>query len=71
MAGVDYGFQSGTKLHTAKSLYDLPKTVKPGETIKIIIDMVAPDSYGYFTTNWALTQSGSTLCSLPLTIRVK
>ncbi len=68
---VDYKFVSGTKLQKYGSYYDLHQTVKPGETIKVTLDMVAPSTTGYYTTNWALVQNNTTLCNLTMTLRVK
>ncbi|HZW05182.1 MAG TPA: NBR1-Ig-like domain-containing protein [Anaerolineaceae bacterium] len=68
---VDYKFVSGTELQKFGKVFDLPKTVKNGETIELRVDMLAPSNTGVYTTNWALVQGSTTLCSLPLTITVK
>jgi hypothetical protein len=68
---VDYKFVSGSKLHTHNSRYDLGATVKPGETVKVIVDMVAPSTTGFYTINWAVVDSNTTLCNLSLNLRVK
>lgn len=67
---LDYKYVSGTKMHTGGDAYDLNVVVKPDEKVKIVIDMLAPNSTGTYTTNWALVQGGSTLCNLGLTVRV-
>jgi len=71
MTEVDYKYVSGEKIYKYKAGYDLPKTVKPGETIKLVVDMRAPSSAGTYKTEWALASGGTYLCSLPLTITVK
>jgi len=71
LKAVDYKYVSGSKIYKNNALYDLPKTVKPGESIKIIVDMIAPSSPGVYTTNWALVEGSATLCNLPVTIAVK
>jgi len=71
MHAVDYKYVSGTKMHKYNSLYDLPQTVKPGESVKIVVDMLAPSTPGTYTENWAIVQGSSTLCSLPITVIVK
>jgi len=71
LSSVDYKYMSGEKFQNDESRYDLPKTVKPGDTIKIIVDMTAPNSTGYHTTTWGIVTGSTTLCSLPLTIHVK
>lgn len=68
---VDYKYVSGSKTHKYNDRYDLPMTVKPGETIKITVDMMAPATAGTYATNWAIVQGSTTLCTLPLTITVK
>lgn len=68
---VDYKYVSGTKMHKYSSLYDFSQTVKPGESVKIIVDMLAPSQAGTYSVNWALVQGSTTLCNLPLTVVVK
>lgn len=68
---VDYKFVSGTKMQAKADRFDLGKTVKPGETVKIIVDMIAPDTAGYYSANWALVQGESTICSFSTSVRTK
>lgn len=68
---VDFKYVSGTKMHKYASIFDLPQTVKSGETVKIIVDMLAPDQAGIYTANWALVSGSTTLCNLPITINVR
>ncbi|MCE5208163.1 MAG: hypothetical protein LLG42_07605 [Chloroflexi bacterium] len=67
---VDYKFISGSRLYKYEDIYDLGKTVKPGETITITIDMTAPGKAGTYAMNWAVKKSSSTLYTLPLIITV-
>lgn len=71
MGEVDYKYISGSELQKYYKLYDLPVTVKPGETVEIRVDMLAPAVAGTYATNWAITQGGATLCTLPLTITAR
>lgn len=71
MASVDYKFVSGEKIYKHAAVYDLPQTVKAGETIKIVVDMIAPDKAGTYYTNWAVVSGSTTLCALPLTLTVR
>lgn len=66
---VDYKYISGTAMHE-KAAYDLPQTVKNGESVKIIVDMIAPDKPGNYSTNWAIVAGGKTFCSLGITVSV-
>jgi hypothetical protein len=58
-------------MHKHNSRYDMTQSVKPGESVKITVDMVAPDQSGWYTTSWALLQSSTNLCTLSLDVRVK
>jgi hypothetical protein len=71
MKAVDYKYMSGTKMYKFDAIYDLTKTVKPGESIKILVDIVAPATPGVYTMNWAVVEGSATLCNLPVTIAVK
>jgi hypothetical protein len=66
----DYQYVSGTTMHRFK-IYDFKQEVKPGETIKIIVDMVAPSTAGTYTATWAIVKSTDTQCTLPVTVKVK
>lgn len=68
---VDYKYLSGRDMYKHNAIYDLPKRVKDGESIKIIVDMKSPGATGTYSTRWALVQGSTTLCELPLTITVK
>ncbi len=70
-SSVDYKYVSGSKIHKYGDTYDLPATVKPGESVRVIVDVSAPASVGNYSTNWAIVQSGTTLCSLNYTLVVK
>jgi hypothetical protein len=69
-SAVDYKFISGAALHE-KSIYDLKTTVKPGETIKVIVDMHAPTSKGTYSESWSLVQGSKTLCAMSVSMTVK
>ncbi len=68
---VDYKFISGTQLYKYGNMYDLMQTVKPGESVKIVVDAVAPNQSGTYAMNWAIVNGSTTLCTLPATIYVK
>lgn len=67
---VDYIYLNGDKFHKTAA-YDLSKNVKIGETVDVIVDMVAPRDNGSYTTNWSLRVGSQTFCTLALTIRVR
>jgi hypothetical protein len=66
---VDYKFISGTQMHD-HALYDFNQTVKTGEKVKIIVDMVAPARPGIYNTRWAIVESNNTLCTLTVSVTV-
>jgi hypothetical protein len=68
---IDYKYVSGTKINKYADRFDIPQTVKPGETVKIVVDMVAPDKAGLYTTNWALVDGTTNVCNFSLNLRVK
>lgn len=71
MNSADYKFLSGTEMQKRGSRFDLPNTVKPGQSITLIVDMVAPKYSGYYSANWGIVSGSTTLCSLPVQIYVK
>lgn len=68
---VDYKYVNGTKMQKRGDYFDLHQTIKPGDTVKVTVDMVAPASTGTYYANWALVQGSKTLCNMPLTLSVK
>ncbi len=67
---VDYRYISGTKMHD-NAAYDLQNTIKNGESGTVIVDMVAPDSNGTYTSNWAIVAGAKSLCTLSVTVNVE
>jgi hypothetical protein len=70
-SSVDYKYVSGSRLHKRGDAYDLPVTVKPGESVRIVVDVKAPGTAGSYATNWAIVQGNTTLCSMSYTMVVK
>jgi hypothetical protein len=68
---IDLRYQSGTKMNKYTGIYDLPATIKPGETVKVTADMIAPSNAGTYTTQFVLVGEHGVLCNLPLTVTVK
>ena len=67
---VDYRYESGDKIHQ-KDGYDLPKIVKPGESIDLVVDVQAPDKEGKYKTTWVLNQGSHLICTLKIEIVVE
>ena len=68
---IDYRFLSGEATYAAQSGYDIPKNVAPGESVEIIVDMLAPTTVGNHSTTWSLSYGSSAFCTLPLRFNVK
>jgi len=68
-ASVDYTYNNGAKIHKVES-YDLKTTVKVGETIVLIVDMISPKNNGSYTTNWTMQVGTQKFCPMSLTITV-
>lgn len=49
----DVAFDSGDQMG-APSIIDIPRAVKPGETVDISVNMVAPAAAGNYTGNWKM-----------------
>jgi ABC-type amino acid transport substrate-binding protein len=67
---TDYKFMNGTAMHTT-ARYDFTKTLEPGESMEIIVDMVAPATPNIYNTTWAIVSGSQTLCILSLTVTTK
>ena len=68
---IDVLYVKGDKIYKNATAYDLPKSVKPGEKVTIIVDMRAPKDSGTYTTTWGLNKGGTTFCSFSIEIKVK
>ncbi len=66
---VSLEYVSGAQL-TGTTLMALPKGLASGNFFGLAIRMTAPNVAGHYTTNWTLTASGLTFCSLSLEIKV-
>jgi hypothetical protein len=67
---ADYRYSAGDKFHDI-AVYDLPKTVAPGDEIDIVVDMTAPKDPGNYTTTWRINTGKTEFCKMTLTIIVK
>ena len=61
---VDYRYLSGQKMHVGNDVFDFKSNLKSGDSIDIIVDMLAPDSTGTFTATWGVVRNSQTLCQL-------
>uniref|UniRef100_A0A7C4KFA6 Nbr1 FW domain-containing protein n=1 Tax=Anaerolinea thermolimosa TaxID=229919 RepID=A0A7C4KFA6_9CHLR len=68
---IDYKYLSGDKMHKYNDLYDLPKEVKSGESVDIIVDMLSPEKAGSYKAVWGLVRGSRTICEFSVNITVK
>lgn len=68
---IDVVYVKGDKIYKNATIYDLPKTVKVGEKVSVIVDMRAPKDSGTYTTTWGLNKGGTTFCTFSIEIKVK
>lgn len=63
--GIDLVQLGGDKI-AVQTIYDLPRTVKPGETVDLQVELKAPEATGYYRTDWklAIVDQGFTFCPL-------
>lgn len=61
---TDVKYLSGTKMHEGDDTRDLPSDVAANGTYELILDMIAPETPGYYQETWGLTQGGTLLCAV-------
>ena len=71
MSSVDFAYISGTKFQSRFDAIDLPADVSNGNTVELIIDMLAPSTAGSYQSVWALRQGNITFCYVSVNITVK
>jgi len=68
---VDFEYISGKKMYKYNSIYDLPADVKNDHQVTLIVDSIAPNDPGTYTTTWGLVKGSTRLCTMSVTIEVK
>lgn len=67
----DYAYKSGTKFQKYADGADFTKSVKSGEQIELVVDMIAPAEYGVYSAVWQILRDGNPVCSMDVQIWVK
>ena len=71
-ATVDFVYLSGPKFQKNSSTIYLTKDILPGQSVKLLVDMVATSARGMQNINWALEQgSGAYFCYVGVTVKIK
>lgn len=65
---LDLKYISGTKMQTVADIFDISSAVPVGGELTLIVDMKAPSTAGKYTAQWAVTMSGTVICTLPVDI---
>jgi hypothetical protein len=53
-SGYKLVYVSGNKMNAPQLTVDLPKTVKPGETVDLAVKFISPDKEGTYQSDWLL-----------------
>ena len=67
---IDYRYLSGTATYKYNAAYDFPSSVASGDSITIVVDMIAPSSAASYESYWGVFYSSTNFCTLPLRITV-
>jgi hypothetical protein len=68
---VDFKYLSGTKFQKKVDALDLPADVEPGNSIELVIDMVAPNKTETLGASWGLVRSSASFCTVNISVNVK
>jgi hypothetical protein len=68
---VDVIYVAGEEMQQYTDTYNLSKDVAPGESVDIVVDLLAPALPGIYKTTWGLAMGGTPFCTFNLTIQVK
>ena len=68
---IDFKYLSGAKFQDSADAVDLSAAVDPGDSITLIVDMVAKTGTGTQTATWGLVRSGASFCNVTITVNVK
>ncbi len=67
---MDIAYVSGEKAMIERELYDLPKSVDPGNSVTVVMDFKSPSSAGEYRVEYKL-RGETSFCSLVIQIKVK
>jgi hypothetical protein len=67
---VELVYVSGDKIHTYGDEYAMVKEVDSGNSVVLVVDMIAPKQEGIYNTVWGLQSKSGVFCQFSLMIRV-
>ncbi len=68
---VDFRYLSGTKFQKKVNAIDLPANVDTGDSIDLVVDMVASTDTGTHEASWGLVNGSTTFCTVNISVKVK
>jgi hypothetical protein len=68
---VDFRYLSGTKFQKKANAIDLPSNVDTGDSIDLVVDMVASTDTGTHDASWGLVNGSTTFCTVNISVKVK
>jgi len=66
----DYRWVGGDKFQK-QDVYDFDKSINPGGSMSVIVDMIAPKNYGTYSSTWKIFVGKTGFCILTMTIVVQ
>jgi hypothetical protein len=68
---IDFRYLSGAKFQKSVDVIDLPSDVAPGDSVDLVIDMIAKTGTGIQNAAWGLVLSSTTFCPVEIHVNVK
>jgi len=68
---IDFRYLSGTKFQKKVNAIDLPSNVDTGDSIDLVVDMVAGSDTGTHDASWGLVNGSTTFCTVNIHVNVK
>jgi len=68
---IDFKYLSGTKFQKKVDAIDLPSNVDTGDSIDLVVDMVASTDTGTHEASWGLVNGSATFCTVNFSVKVK
>ena len=68
---IDFRYLSGTKFQKKVDAIDLPSNVDTGDSISLVVDMVAGTDTGTHDASWGLVNGSTSFCTVNIHVNVK
>ncbi len=67
---ADFAYISGAKMQKRGDAFDIDAGLDTGDSMDLIVDMVAPRDTGFYHADWAVRMDGTVMCYLAVDIWV-